>query len=166
MIYLHIYSYSRCLEPTHKAAIITKAVQLVKDIHPHFLVPGAGYMWKVNTDMSPIPSVQTCTTNPSHDTVTAFVIYKIIEAEGGDVSAELSDLFPLVMTYFESQLSDLMKGAYDALGLGCHLWILQFVEPIEVTVTTDQEAISTTQDQYSVSISQYPVVIRNLSRQD
>jgi hypothetical protein len=89
--------YAQCLQdPIAKDGMISKAVQLVRDIHPHFLVPHVGYMSKVNSDLSPIPTLLSSTT-PSHDTVKAFVVYKILEAEGGEVSSELADLFPLVM---------------------------------------------------------------------
>ena len=144
---------------------------MVKDIHPHFLVPSVGYMWKVNTDMSPIPAVLAGTTSPSHDTVTAFAIYKLIEAEGGDVSAELADLLPLVMTFFEQPASELLRGAYDALGLGCHLWILQFLDPLEVSVpSSDQQekesASAPDAVDCGVPISHRSLVVNTLSRHE
>lgn len=160
-------SYAHCLDPTAKASVIAKAVYLVKDIHPHFLVPGAGYMWKVNTDMSPIPAVQARTNTPSHDTVSAFVVYKILEAEGGDVASELAELFPLVVNYFESPLSALLLGSYDALGLGCNLWTLQFLEPsTDVTTVTSgpQEPMSTTSNHDGASTLPYNLVVNNLTR--
>jgi hypothetical protein len=85
-------------DPSAKADVISKAVHLIKEIHPHFLVPHVGYMAKVNTDLSPIPTLLHAI-SPSHDTVKAFVVYKIVEAEGGDVGREIKDLFPLVMMY-------------------------------------------------------------------
>ena len=96
--FAHQFRYARCLdEPSAKAGIISRAVKLIKDTHPHFLVPHVGYMSKVNTDMSPISTLLHAT-SPSHDTVKAFVVYKIVEAEGGNVASEVADLFPLVMT--------------------------------------------------------------------
>ncbi len=89
--------YAHCLdESIEKTSIIAKLVTMIKDIHPHFLVPHIGYMSKVNVDMTPIPAIIS-TIAPTHDTVKAFVVYKIVEGEGGDVSHELSELFPLVM---------------------------------------------------------------------
>lgn len=91
------FRYASCLsDPSDKAKIISKAVHVINDIHCHFLIPHVGYMSKVNMDMSSISALLHMT-SPSHDTVKAFVVYKIVEAEGGDVASQLSDLFPLVL---------------------------------------------------------------------
>jgi hypothetical protein len=88
-----IFALLRFYSSSGDTTALVRATQLIQDLHPAFFVPGAGYRWKVNVDLSSIPGAGV---SPSHDCVSAWVVFNIAKALGADVSSEIDDLTPLV----------------------------------------------------------------------
>jgi len=112
-----------------KQKVIQQATMLIKDVHSSFLVPNEGYLWKINVDLTRIPGVYV---RESHDAVSAWAVFNVVQSIGGDVADEIQDLLPIAKRYFEQPLPVLMREILDPLGLGTHLWILQWLlaEPV------------------------------------
>ena len=126
--------------------MLDKAIDLVKVCHPAFFVKNQGIRWKINVDMTPIPDASP--TRPSSDAVSAYCIYRLLNhysttAAAGDdeknapLTAEIEELKPVVVAYFSSPVSQLLQESFDPLGLGTHLFVLQFLEGDQTVVGTN-----------------------------
>mmetsp|Transcript_20201 Transcript_20201/g.34074 ORF Transcript_20201/g.34074 Transcript_20201/m.34074 type:complete len:438 (-) Transcript_20201:303-1616(-) len=120
-----IFALLRYSRMTGEEKALHQAVTLIKDLHPAFFVPNQGYHWKLNCDLTRI--VADSEVYPSHDVVSAWVVFNIAKCMGGDVASEVEDLKPIIVRYFEQPLWVLTTGLSDPLGLGTHLWTLQWL---------------------------------------
>lgn len=92
-----------------------RAVQLVRDIHPAFFVPGRGVLWKMAEDLSgPYPGYGFGALDPFH----AAVVYRLIDAEG--LAPEIADMESL------AEASSPRLFITQDLGLGMMLWLTHF----------------------------------------
>lgn len=93
-----------------------RAVDLVKEVHPAFVVPGRGVWWKMKEDLSgPYPGYGM----GALDAFDAYVVYQLIDAEAtglGSLEREIADVRGLV----ERGFRDLV--VTQDLGLGMILW--------------------------------------------
>lgn len=114
--------YSKC---ARDESYLQKATTIINDVHSNFFVPNRGFHWKLNTDLTRIRGMDA---NPSHDVVSAFVVYNLINMEGGNLSKEIRELRPVVERYFTEMSSrEVVMETRDSLGLGMHLWTLQWL---------------------------------------
>lgn len=93
-----------------------RAVQLVKDIHPHFVERGAGVLWKMKEDLSgPYPGY------PGYsglDMFGGYVVYRLADEHA--LSAEIADMEQLISRTYKG-----FRASQD-LGLGMSLWLAHF----------------------------------------
>lgn len=113
------------------AEYFDKAVLLAKELHEAFLVPGRGYRVKMNIDLTPVSKR---IVHPTHGAVQAWVLFNIINCAEGmphrlDVTHEIRDLEPIVRQYFmrAPRGQPLLTQLSDPLGLGQHLWTMQWL---------------------------------------
>lgn len=68
---------------------------------------------------------------PSHDVLSAYVVYGIIDAQSGTnaLKTELDELQPLVSEYLSQAPQKFASEITDPLGLGTHLLTSQFLAP-------------------------------------
>jgi hypothetical protein len=132
-----IFAVQRYCVASHNTHQLQRLVRLIKQIHPAFLVPGQGYRWKVNVDLSPIPT--DLTTRSNHDAVTALVVYTLVNGICADkpLETEIADLQGIVETYYQKDVRELMQHAMDPLGLGLELWSSQWLEGAAPTLFRD-----------------------------
>lgn len=92
-----------------------KAIELVRQIHPRFLVPGRGILWKMREDLSgPYPGIGLGAIDPYH----GLVVYRLLDSQ--QLAPEIRDLQSLV----ERGYRELM--VTQDLGLGILLWLTHF----------------------------------------
>jgi hypothetical protein len=92
-----------------------KAIQLVKDIHPAFVLPGRGVQWKMLEDLSaPYPGYGLGSLDSFH----AYVVYRLLDEEA--LAAEIRQM----KTIAERTYDDLVIN--QDLGLGMMLWMSSF----------------------------------------
>jgi hypothetical protein len=97
-----------------------RAIRLARDIHPHFVIPDVGVVWKMKEDLSG-PS-------PGHglgalDAFHGLVVYR--QLDEGALAAEIAQLEALVEQSFRS-----LRIGQD-LGLGMMLWMCHLAEEEE-----------------------------------
>jgi hypothetical protein len=93
----------------------TKAIRLVKDIHPAFVIPGRGVRWKMLEDLSaPYPGFGLGSLDPFH----GYVVYRLLDE--GTLAEEIRQLKIIV----EHTYRDLVIN--QDLGLGMMLWMTHF----------------------------------------
>lgn len=89
-----------------------KAVQLVKDIHPHFFIKGRGVIWKMLEDLSaPYPGYGL----GGLDFYDGYVVYKLVDESA--LSNEISDMLTMVQKDYHH------FSCTQDLGLGEALWM-------------------------------------------
>lgn len=93
-----------------------KAIQLVKDIHPAFIVPGRGVHWKMLEDLSaPCPGFGLGALDPFH----GYVVYRLLDEDA--LAGEIQQMKTIV----ERSCRDLV--ITQDLGLGMMLWMTRFI---------------------------------------
>ena len=94
-----------------------KAVQLVKDIHPHFFKKGRGVIWKMMEDLSsPYPGYGL----GGLDFYDGYVVYKLVDEVA--LSNEMSDMFSFVQKDYRH------FSCTQDLGLGETLWMTHYFQ--------------------------------------
>jgi hypothetical protein len=92
-----------------------RAIELVRQIHPRFLVPGVGVLWKMREDLSaPYPGFGLGALDPVH----GYVVYRLLDE--GELAGEIREMRVLV----ERLYRDL--DVTQDLGLGMILWLSHF----------------------------------------
>ncbi len=92
-----------------------KAIDLVRHIHPSFVLPGIGIFWRMKGDLSgPYPGVAFGPLNPFH----GYVVYRTLAPEA--LAAEIAEMKELIDDSYQSLDID-----HD-LGLGMMLWFTHF----------------------------------------
>jgi len=108
-----VYALSRLgkIVPEYRA----KAIQLVKEIHPAFLIPGRGVHWKMLEDLSaPYPGFGLGALDSFH----GYVVYRLLDEEA------LVDEIGQMKTIIERSYRDLV--IVQDLGLGMMLWMAHY----------------------------------------
>ncbi len=99
------------IDPTYRE----KALALVREIHPAFVIPGAGVIWKMQEDLSgPYPGFGLGALDAFH----GFVVYRLLDPVG--LAPQIQQLRELVET-----TSPNLRITQD-LGLGMMLWLSHF----------------------------------------
>ncbi len=93
----------------------TKAVRMVKDIHPAFPIPGRGVRWKMLEDLSgSYPGFGLGSLDPFH----GYIVYRLLDED------TLADEIRQMKTIVERSYEDLV--ITQGLGLGMMLWMTCF----------------------------------------
>ncbi|QQO14731.1 hypothetical protein JJB99_00560 [Bradyrhizobium diazoefficiens] len=99
----------------HKPEYRERAVRLAKDIHPAFVVPGVGVIWKMQEDLSgPYPGYGL----GAMDAFDGYVAYRLLDEAA--LAAEIADMQALIAAQSEQLDID------QDLGLGMMLWLAHF----------------------------------------
>lgn len=113
--YLAMWIYALTELGKIKAEYRDRAVRLVKDIHPHFVVPGTGVIWKMKEDLSGIyPGYGLGGLDAFH----GYVVYRLLDEKA--LGREISEMKNLVETAWRG-----LTITQD-LGLGMMLWMTHF----------------------------------------
>jgi hypothetical protein len=92
-----------------------KAIALVRDIHPAFVIPGTGVIWKMREDLSgPYPGFGLGALDAFH----GLVVYRLLDP--ARLAPEIADMKALVETSYRA-----LTITQD-LGLGMMLWMSHF----------------------------------------
>ncbi len=99
-----------------KPAYRERALDLVRQIHPAFVRPGVGVVWKMREDLSgPYPGYGLGLLDSFH----GYVVYRLLAPE--ELAAEIRELQELVEKSYQSLYID------QDLGLGMMLWFTHFL---------------------------------------
>ncbi len=110
--YLTVWMYALHCLGEERRGYRERAVELVRQVHPAFVVPGRGVWWKMREDLSgPYPGFGL----GALDAFEGLVVYRLLDAEA--LAAEIRDMADLV----ERSWSDLW--ITQDLGLGMMLWM-------------------------------------------
>lgn len=92
-----------------------KAVELVKQVHPHFVIPRGGVIWKMKEDLSgPYPGYGL----GGLDHYAGYTVYKLIDPKA--LSSEIGDMWDLIQIHYKT------FSCTQDLGLGDMLWDCHF----------------------------------------
>jgi hypothetical protein len=108
-----IYALTRLgeLRPRHRQ----RAVELVREIHEHFVVPGVGVHWKMREDLSgPYPGFGLGALDHFH----GYVVYRLLDPEA--LAPEIAQMAELVEATYAGLAIE------QDLGLGMMLWMSHF----------------------------------------
>ena len=124
--YLAMWLYALAILGRHIADYTGKGVELVRQIHDTFVVPGRGVIWKMNEDLSgPYPGYGF----GALDAFDGYVSYRLLDEKA--LSQEIADMRLLI----DRSAPDLL--ITQDLGLGMMLWLTQFF-PEEVWARTQK----------------------------
>lgn len=92
-----------------------KAIKLAKEIHPYFVIPGQGVIWKMQEDLlAPYPGYGL----GAMDAYDGYVVYQLLDEEL--LATEINDMLDLVKKSYRTLTID------QDLGLGMMLWLCHF----------------------------------------
>ena len=113
--YLAMWIYALTCLGEIKSEYRDEAVNLVKQIHPHFVIPGRGVIWKMEEDLSgPYPGYGL----GAMDAFDGYVAYKLLDPDA--LEEEINEMLQLVELTYKHLLID------QDLGLGMMLWLCHF----------------------------------------
>jgi hypothetical protein len=113
--YLAMWLFSLHVLAERRPDYRQQAVRLVRQIHPRFVRPGVGVIWKMREDLSgPYPGFGLGALDPFH----GYVVYRLLAEDA--LAAEIQDMQALV----ERLYRDL--DVTQDLGLGMILWMSHF----------------------------------------
>lgn len=99
------------IEPSYRA----KGIAIARDIHPAFVVPGVGVIWKMREDLSaPYPGYGF----GALDAFDGYVAYRLLDEV--ELAAEIRDMGGLIEQQYRTLEVD------QDLGLGMMLWLTHF----------------------------------------
>ena len=113
--YLAMWIYALAVLSRHRSGYRQQGLQLVKQIHEPFLIPGHGIVWKMQEDLSgPYPG----TGLGALDAYDGYVSYRMLDENA--LTSEIADMRALIkQTYTELDIT-------QDLGLGMMLWLTHF----------------------------------------
>jgi len=113
--YLAIWLYALAVLARHRPGYRQQGVQLVKQIHEPFLIPGRGIVWKMQEDLSgPYPG----TGLGALDAFDGYVSYRMLDENA--LASEIADMRALIDLSFKKLVIT------QDLGLGMMLWLTHF----------------------------------------
>jgi len=113
--YLAMWLYALAILGRHSDTYRQKGVDLVRQIHAPFLVPGRGIIWKMQEDLS---GPYDGTGFGALDAFDGYVSYRMLDEQA--LSAEIQDMRSLIDSYHPR-----LQITQD-LGLGMMLWLCHF----------------------------------------
>jgi len=132
--YLAMWLYALAVLARYRPEYRQQGVELVRQIHEPFLVPGRGIIWKMQEDLSgPYPG----TGLGALDAFDGYVSYRLLDETV--LSAEIDDMRTLIeLSYAELNIT-------QDLGLGMMLWLTHFF-PTEEWATVQRRRCLNTLD--------------------
>jgi len=125
--YLAMWLYALSVLGRHEPADRKKGIDLARDIHGPFVVPGRGVIWKMKEDLSgPYPGYGF----GALDAFDGYVSYRLLDQEA--LAGEIAEMREIV----DRTAGDLV--ITQDLGLGMMLWMTQFF-PEEQWATVQRE---------------------------
>ncbi len=113
--YLAMWIYALYRLGAIEPAYWKKAVDLVHDIHPRFVIPNVGVIWKMDEELvGPYPRGGLGALDAFH----GYVVYSLLAP--GELSAEIAQMKTLIEKSYRTLNLD------QDLGLGMMLWMTQF----------------------------------------
>lgn len=130
--YLAMWLYALSVLARHRPGYRQQGVQLVKQIHKPFLIPGRGIIWKMQEDLSgPYPG----TGLGALDAFDGYVSYRLLD--GNALPSEILDMRTLIdQTYADLDIT-------QDLGLGMMLWLTHFFPHEKWAAVQRQRCLST-----------------------
>jgi hypothetical protein len=109
-----------------------RAVDLVREIHPRFVLPGVGVVWKMREDLSgPYPGFGLGALDPFH----GYVVYRLLAPR--ELAPEIDTMRALVEKLYPS-----LHVTQD-LGIGMILWMSHFFAEEDWAKTLRRRALAT-----------------------
>jgi hypothetical protein len=113
--YLAMWMFALQRLGRHRPGYREKAIELVRQVHPRFVVPGVGVVWKMSDDLSAsCPGFGLGTIDAFH----GYVVYRLIDED--ELAGEIAHLRRLVERCYPS------LHIQQDLGLGLLLWLSHF----------------------------------------
>lgn len=141
--YLAMWIYALAQLGEIKPEYRERAVQVVKDIHPRFVLPGTGVIWKMTEDLSDLyPGYGLGALDAFH----GYVVYRALDEKA--LAAEIDDMRVLVEGSWRG------LAITQDLGLGMMLWMTHFF-PEEVWAFEQRRRSLATLDRMWVASSGY-----------
>ncbi|MFZ5669017.1 MAG: hypothetical protein ACOY4K_05960 [Pseudomonadota bacterium] len=113
--YLAMWLFALARLGEHRNGYRERALAIARDIHPAFVLPGLGVVWKMREDLSgPYPGYGL----GAMDAFNGYVVYRLIDEAA--LAAEIADLRGLVEAHHNALHID------QDLGLGMMLWLTHF----------------------------------------
>ena len=113
--YLAMWIYALTCFGKIEKEYTNEAVNLVKQIHSRFVIPGQGVIWKMEEDLSaPYPGYGL----GSMDAYDGYVAYKLLDPEA--LAEEIDEMHTLITDSYPTLVID------QDLGLGMMLWLCHF----------------------------------------
>ena len=113
--YLAMWLFALHVLAEKRRAYRQQAVGLVRQIHPRFVRPGVGVIWKMREDLSaPYPGFGLGALDPFH----GYVVYRLLDED--ELAGEIRDMQGLVQRFYRD-----LDVSQD-LGLGMILWMSHF----------------------------------------
>lgn len=111
--YLTIWAFALGVLGRHRPGYRDRAVELVRAVHPRFVVPGLGIHWKMREDLSgPEPGFGLGALDPYQ----ALAVYRSLDAGTGELAPEIAEVSALVASSWRHLT------VHQDLGLGMMLW--------------------------------------------
>jgi hypothetical protein len=113
--YLAMWLFALAVRALYRPAYRQQGIELARQIHAPFLVPGRGIIWKMQEDLSgPYPG----TGLGALDAFDGYVSYRLLDEDA--LSSEIADMRTLIdMHYADLHIT-------QDLGLGMMLWLTHF----------------------------------------
>jgi hypothetical protein len=130
--YLAMWLFALAVLARYRSRYRQQGVELVRQIHEPFLVPGRGIIWKMQEDLSgPYPG----TGLGALDAFDGYVSYRLLDESA--LSSEIADMRKLIdMSYAELDIT-------QDLGLGMMLWLTHFFPTEEWAMVQKQRCLNT-----------------------
>jgi len=117
--YLTLWAFALGALGAHRPGHRRRAVSLIREVHPRFLVPGRGIWWKMAENLSgPEPGFGFGALDPFQ----ARAVYRSLDGGSGELGRELADLAALISVGWRR-----LHITQD-LGLGMMLWSSRWCE--------------------------------------
>lgn len=113
--YLIMWIYALTQYGRYRSEYRDEAIALVKQVHPRFIIPGVGVIWKMEEDLSgPYPGFGL----GAMDAFDGYVIYRLLDEDA--LGAEVGQMRELVLQHYAHLTID------QDLGLGMMLWLCHY----------------------------------------
>ena len=113
--YLAMWLFALAAFGDHKPAYRRRGIEIARDIHQAFVLPGRGVIWKMNEDLSgPYPGYGL----GALDSFDGYVSYRLLDENA--LAAEIAEMRALIEDQYRTLAID------QDLGLGMMLWLAHF----------------------------------------
>ena len=132
--YLAMWLFALAILARHLPDYRQRGVELVRQVHEPFLIPGRGVVWKMKEDLSgPYPG----TGLGALDAFDGYVSYRLLDETA--LASEIADMRRLIDMHYEDL--DITQD----LGLGMMLWLTHFFPTEQWAITQKQRCLGTLQ---------------------